>query len=75
MNFKVVAMDISDPQLESAKKLGADLAVNTRTEPDWESRIKKLTGGGCHAVAVFSAANAAYEAAPQTLRYVQIQPD
>ena len=61
MNFKVVAIDISNSQLDSVKALGADLVINSATQTGWEDKIKKTTGGGCHAVTVFSAANAAYE--------------
>ncbi|KAM5352824.1 hypothetical protein ACJ41O_005546 [Fusarium nematophilum] len=68
MGFKVVGLDISNSQLDDVKNLGADLVINTLENPDYETKIKKATGGGCHAAAVFSASNAAYETAPKTLR-------
>lgn len=68
MKLKVVGIDISKSQLDDAKSLGADFVISTMEEPDYESKIKKLTNGGCHAAAVFSASNVAYESAPKTLR-------
>lgn len=69
MGYKVIGMDISKAQLDAAKKAGADFVINTMEEPEFEARIKKITKGGCHAAAVFSASNIAYESAPKTLRY------
>lgn len=68
MGFKAVGLDVSNAQLDAVKALGADYVFNTMEEPDWESKLKQLTDGGCHAAAVFSASNAAYESAPKTLR-------
>ncbi|KAH7207730.1 chaperonin 10-like protein [Fusarium oxysporum] len=68
MKLKVVGIDISKSQLDDAKSLGADFVINTMEEPDYEAKIKKVTNGGCHAAAVFSASNVAYESAPKTLR-------
>lgn len=68
MGLKVIGLDISDSQLQAVKTLGADAIVNTLTEPEFEAKVKKLTDGGCHAAAVFSSSNIAYENAPKTLR-------
>jgi D-arabinose 1-dehydrogenase-like Zn-dependent alcohol dehydrogenase len=68
MKYKVVGIDISKSQLEDAKNLGADFVINTMEDPDYEAKIKEVTKGGCHAAAVFSASNVAYESAPKTLR-------
>lgn len=68
MGFRVIGIDVSNSQLEAAKSLGAELTVNTLEDPDWETKIKKVSKGGCHAVAVFSSSNAAYETAPKMLR-------
>jgi D-arabinose 1-dehydrogenase-like Zn-dependent alcohol dehydrogenase len=70
MELKVIGMDISDSQLQAVKALGADVVINTLKQPDFGNEVKQLTNGGCHAAAVFSASNLAYESAPQTLRYV-----
>lgn len=68
MGFKVVGLDVSNAQLQDVKALGADLTFNTMEDGDFEAKLKKVTGGGCHAAAVFSAANAAYETGPTVLR-------
>lgn len=68
MKFKVIGLDVSNSQLEQVKAFGADLVFNTLEDGDYAVKIKEATGGGCHAAAVFSAANAAYETAPNILR-------
>jgi NADPH:quinone reductase-like Zn-dependent oxidoreductase len=35
----------SDAKLERARARGADLGVNYRTVPNWETRVRELTGG------------------------------
>ena len=66
MGFKTIGLDISDSQLEMAKKCGADAVFNSMTNKNYEEEVKKLADGkGCHAAAVFSAANAAYAGAPK----------
>lgn len=35
----------SDDKLARAKELGADHAINYRTDPDWEKTVMELTGG------------------------------
>ncbi|OAL53128.1 GroES-like protein [Pyrenochaeta sp. DS3sAY3a] len=68
MGLKVIGMDISNSQLEAVENFGADAVINTLDQPDFEPIVKKLTNGGCHAAAVFSASNIAYENAPKALR-------
>ncbi|KAH8585504.1 hypothetical protein B0O99DRAFT_748985 [Bisporella sp. PMI_857] len=68
MGFNVVAVDISDAQLENAKFLGADMTCNSLTEKDYVDQVKNQTKGGCHAAIVFSAALIAYHNAPKLLR-------
>lgn len=68
MGYKTIGLDINDSQLEMAKKVGADATFNTMTNKNYSEELKKLTGKGCHAAAVYSAANAAYAGAPQVLR-------
>ncbi|KAH7127305.1 hypothetical protein EDB81DRAFT_697483 [Dactylonectria macrodidyma] len=67
MGLKVVGLDISNSQLEDARASGADHIINTMDTPDFEKSLKKITGGGCHAAAVFSSSNAAYDSSLQTL--------
>lgn len=68
MGFNVVGVDINDDVLESVKALGADAILNSKTNPDFKAELKKITGKGAHAAAVFSAADAAYASAPDLLR-------
>lgn len=68
MGAKVVAIDINDGPLEAIKEQGADAAFNSRTNPNYAEEIKKLTNGGVHAAAVFSAAGAAYKGTWPILR-------
>ncbi|KAF2013907.1 NAD(P)-binding protein [Aaosphaeria arxii CBS 175.79] len=68
MGIKTIGLDINDSQLEMAKKVGADATFNTMTNKNYVDEVKKLTGKGCHAAAVYSAANAAYAGAPNVLR-------
>lgn len=73
MVIKTIGIDVSNSQLEAVKHLGTDATINTLETPDWEAQLRKLTKGGCHAAAVFSASNAAYESATKALRYAFIQ--
>lgn len=68
MGLRVVGLDISNSQLEAAKALGADHIINTKEDTEYETSIKTLTDGGCHAAAVFSSSNAAYDSSIHTLR-------
>jgi len=68
MGAKVIGIDINDSTLEIVKGFGADATFNSRTDKDYVEKIKKLSDGGCHAVAVYSAAKVAYDNAPQVLR-------
>jgi len=68
MGLKTIGLDINDNQLNMAKKVGADAVFNSMKNKDYVEEIKKLTGKGCHAAAVYSASNAAYAGAPDVLR-------
>lgn len=69
MGFKVIGLDINDAVLEVAKQQGADYVLNTRTNKEHVAQLKELTGGkGADAVAVFSAAEAAYRNAPPLVK-------
>ncbi|KAF2465271.1 alcohol dehydrogenase [Lindgomyces ingoldianus] len=68
MGYKTIGLDIKDSQLEMAKKVGADAVFNTMTNKTYVEEVRRLTGKGCHAAAVYSAANAAYRGAPEILR-------
>ncbi|KAL4758041.1 chaperonin 10-like protein [Aspergillus foveolatus] len=68
MGYRVIAIDINDEALETCKRQGADVIINSLSRPDYASEIKKLTNGGVHATAVFSGAAAAYRGAPSIIR-------
>jgi NADPH:quinone reductase-like Zn-dependent oxidoreductase len=42
---RVILTSSSDEKLERARKLGAADGINYRTAPDWEVRVRELTGG------------------------------
>jgi NADPH:quinone reductase-like Zn-dependent oxidoreductase len=42
---RVIVTSSSDEKLDRAKKLGADLAINYTTTPDWDKQAKEFTGG------------------------------
>jgi D-arabinose 1-dehydrogenase-like Zn-dependent alcohol dehydrogenase len=69
MGYKVIGIDISDDILAVCKAQGADHVFNSRTNKDYVKEIKELTGGkGVDTVAVFSAADAAYQSAPPLVK-------
>jgi NADPH:quinone reductase-like Zn-dependent oxidoreductase len=42
---RVIATSSSDGKLERARQLGASDGVNYKTTPDWEEKVRDLTGG------------------------------
>jgi D-arabinose 1-dehydrogenase-like Zn-dependent alcohol dehydrogenase len=69
MGYKVIGIDINDDALESAKSYGADAVFNSRSQADtYVDEVRKLSGKGVHAAAVFSGAIKAYEGAIPLLR-------
>ncbi|KAL4812505.1 chaperonin 10-like protein [Aspergillus spinulosporus] len=68
MGYRVIAIDINDGALETCQRQGADVIINSLSQPDYASEVKKLTNGGVHATAVFSGAAAAYKSAPSIIR-------
>jgi alcohol dehydrogenase len=48
LGAQVVAVDISEKQLEMAKKLGADVLLNPMTESAISAAILEITHGGAH---------------------------
>ena len=43
---RVIATSSSDEKLAKAKSMGAWEGINYKTTPDWEERVRKLTGAG-----------------------------
>lgn len=72
MGFKVLGIDINDSILATAKAQGADAVLNSRTNPNYISEAKSIMdrgpNKGADAVAVFSAADAAYKSAPPLVK-------
>ena len=68
MGLKVVGLDVNDDMLDIVKQNGADAVFNTRTNSNYVEDVKKLTGKGLHAVAVYSNASPAYETAQKVLK-------
>jgi alcohol dehydrogenase, propanol-preferring len=56
MELKVIGIDISDTQLDVAKKAGADYVFNSMTDKDYVKKILEITGGGVDAAVNFTAA-------------------
>lgn len=63
MGARVIAIDINDETLANSLSQGAELAFNSRTDTTYQDEVLRVTGGGAKAVAVFSAAEAAYSSA------------
>ena len=51
MGLHVAAVDVSEPKLALARRLGAELAVDARS-PDAVAQVIRETGGGAHGVLV-----------------------
>ncbi|HCM62004.1 MAG TPA: alcohol dehydrogenase AdhP [Morganella sp. (in: Bacteria)] len=65
-NAKVVAIDVNDKQLELAKKMGADLVLNPKTDNVDDIIQKDL--GGVHAAVVTAVAKSAFNSAIASVR-------
>lgn len=63
MGLHVVAVDVDDAKLELAKRLGAEIVINARTQPDPAAKVKKLTSGGVQGVLVTAVSPKAFEQA------------
>jgi D-arabinose 1-dehydrogenase-like Zn-dependent alcohol dehydrogenase len=68
MGYKVIAIDVDDETLQTAKASGAVHAFNSLTSKDFVEKLMEITNGGCHATTVFAAVKAGYDTAPQVLR-------
>ncbi len=65
-NAKVIAIDVNDEQLKLATEMGADLAINSRTED--AAKIVQEKTGGAHAAVVTAVAKAAFNSAVDAVR-------
>jgi len=68
MGLKVIGLDISDIQLETATASGADYVFNSMTDKDYVKKILELTGGGVDAAVNFTASKKSYDDAPAIIR-------
>jgi propanol-preferring alcohol dehydrogenase len=59
MGLHVAAVDVADDKLALAKRLGADVVANAKTE-DAVAKIVKATGGGAHGVLVTAVSTSAF---------------
>lgn len=68
MQLKVIAIDLSDTQLEEAKACGADHTFNPLTDKDYVASIISITGGGVKAGVNFTASKKSYDDMPQIIK-------
>ncbi|MFH2129428.1 MAG: NAD(P)-dependent alcohol dehydrogenase [bacterium] len=47
---KVFATSSSDEKMKVLTKLGADVVLNYKTDPDWDKKVRKQSGGGVDVV-------------------------
>jgi alcohol dehydrogenase, propanol-preferring len=55
MQLKVIGIDISEVQLETARASGADHVFNSMTDKEYVKKIVDLTGAGVDAAVNFTA--------------------
>ena len=63
MGMNVAAVDVDDAKLDLARRLGASVTVNARTEADPAAAIKAQTDGGVNGVLVTAVSPKAFEQA------------
>jgi hypothetical protein len=69
MGARVIAIDVSDSRLRSAKELGADITINPSGPDDVVALVRELTHGlGAHAAIDASGASAARRNAVRSVR-------
>jgi len=67
MGLRVVAVDISDDKLKLAKKLGAEVIINS-LKVDAVKEVRKATNGGAHGILVTAVSTDAFKQAVAMLR-------
>lgn len=67
MGLRIAAVDVADEKLELAKRYGAEVVANAKTE-DVVDKIRKYTGGGTHGVLVTAVSPKAFEQAVKLVR-------
>jgi propanol-preferring alcohol dehydrogenase len=61
MGLNVVAVDIDEAKLDLARRLGAKITVNARTEHDPAAKVVEETGGGVQGALVTAVSEKAFE--------------
>ena len=68
-NAKVIVVDVNQDKLDLAKKIGADVVINSLEDKDIATTIKKITGGlGAQSAIVCAVAQVAFNQAVQVLK-------
>ena len=67
MGLRIAAVDVADDKLELAKRYGAEVVANAKTE-DVVEKIRKETKGGTHGVLVTAVSPKAFEQAVKIAR-------
>jgi propanol-preferring alcohol dehydrogenase len=68
MDYRVIGLDVNDDCLKQVTAAGADLVYNTKDDPSYLQALKRATGGGVDAVAVYTGSSRAYSDAHKVLR-------
>lgn len=66
--LQVIGIDVDDKILATAKEANVDYTFNSRSDPEYVTKLKEITRGGCHAANVYAAAKGGYDTATQVLR-------
>lgn len=65
---KIIAIDVVDSKLEMAKKMGADVVINSKQQNDLEIVLKETNGSGADAVIDYTGNNFAIRAGFKLVR-------
>ncbi|KAK5116406.1 hypothetical protein LTR62_007953 [Meristemomyces frigidus] len=66
--YKIVGVDLNPQALKEAVNSGADHVFNPKTDTDYITQIRSITGKGCHAAINFTNSVQAYASTPDLLR-------
>jgi alcohol dehydrogenase, propanol-preferring len=67
--YTVIGIDMSNAALEEAKAQGADHVFNPSETKDYVTKIREITGKGCHAAINYTNSTQAYWASPDVIRF------
>lgn len=66
---KVIGIDLSDDALTDAKHHGADHVFNPKTDAEYVTKVREITGKGCHAAINFTNSSSSYTSTLALLRF------